>query len=85
MEFVWMSVESSCFHWLELFVMLVERSCRDVDRNVGQEFSYREFRQTGGFGGMLETDPTAARLVPMDSYGIGHTISVVRSIIGPML
>lgn len=39
----------------------------------------------GGFGGMLENDPTATRLVLMDSYGIGHTISVVRPIIGPML
>lgn len=46
---------------------------------------YREFRQMGGFGGMLENDPTATRLVLMDSYGIGHTISVVRPIIGPML
>ena len=53
-------------------------------QNVASE-GYREFRQMGGFGGMLENDPTATRLVLMDSYGIGHTISVVRPIIGPML
>lgn len=58
---------------------------RAVLRPSQYTMRYREFRQMGGFGGMLENDPTATRLVLMDSYGIGHTISVVRPIIGPML
>ena len=64
---------------------LIKRGVKKLVIVAHSQEGYREFRQMGGFGGMLENDPTATRLVLMDSYGIGHTISVVRPIIGPML